>query len=717
MSKLLSRFGGSKKDLTSQELKCAIRLLDDDDVLHTTFQREHKGQYLLDYVFKSLNLLEKDYFGLRYVDEGNVQTRYWLDPTRSIVKQVKSLNPIIFCFRVKFYPADPHQLKEEISRYYLYLQLRRDLLNRRLYCLPADATYLIACVIQSELGDYDPEEHKGNYIADLKLIPSQNEKIEMEAIEIHQNELRNQTPAEAELHFLERASKLETYGIDPHQVKDQQKNALFIGINYSGILAFQSNRKVYHFKWNELQKITYEGKMFIVHYLANGKKNLIGFRCNNAAACTNLWRCAVEQRYFFTMNSSLEIPSVTTGGTGFLFAKQCKLRYSGRVEREIIEDMKKVNASGGSSAAGSVSTINRRHSINSNVPLSMRSIGRSNTAPLPNNESPDFNSSIYQDKNPYLNYSTVSEPHHAMSGANNNNSQNHHHQMMMMEVGSESLPALQHNYSSSEQSNSRGGGGYNHYGGNTQTIVLDKFDEEEWEASAAGGGTGSNLPTEFDLRPDLTPTGEEPPNAGTISFETPVVRSSPSQLSRGGGGHHGGQHHHHHRHSEEDDEATSDSDETLEQVSEIVDQTPSTYQQSIGGSGNGGGKLFTGSNRNNAANSSNKSANAESKKSSSAASSSATAAAKMSCGKRMLAVLATSVLSALIILLTLTCLLVLVLETDVAALETVRRLPEMVIFSRDYYQPFKEGLLQWWSVQINGGVGGGGGGNGRQFRR
>lgn len=146
-------------------------------------QREHKGQFLLDYVFKSLNLLEKDYFGLRYVDEGNVQTRvrvcpssgdylcyipdsnfcycyccrrcccwlpvqYWLDPTRSIAKQVKSLNPIIFCFRVKFYPADPHQLKEEISRYYLYLQLRRDLLNRRLYCLPTDATYLIACVIQ-----------------------------------------------------------------------------------------------------------------------------------------------------------------------------------------------------------------------------------------------------------------------------------------------------------------------------------------------------------------------------------------------------------------------------------------------------------------------------------------------------------------------------------------------------------------------------------------
>ena len=81
------------------------------------------------------------------------------------------------------------------------------------------------------------------------MIPNQNEKIELEALQIHQNELRNQTPADAELHFLERASQLETYGIDPHPVKDQTRNQMFIGINYSGILVFQGNRKSYHFKW------------------------------------------------------------------------------------------------------------------------------------------------------------------------------------------------------------------------------------------------------------------------------------------------------------------------------------------------------------------------------------------------------------------------------------------------------------------------------------
>jgi len=35
------------------------------------FQKDTKGQYLIDHVCQSLNLAEKDYFGLRYVDSEN----------------------------------------------------------------------------------------------------------------------------------------------------------------------------------------------------------------------------------------------------------------------------------------------------------------------------------------------------------------------------------------------------------------------------------------------------------------------------------------------------------------------------------------------------------------------------------------------------------------------------------------------------------------------
>lgn len=135
----------SKKDLTS-EFKCTIKLFDDNEVLECDFTSDHKGQFLLDYCYKSLNLIEKDYFGLRYEDQK--QQRHWLDPTRSISKQVKALNPIVFCFRVKFYPADPTSLKEEVTRYFVYMQLRRDLLHGRLYCSSNELPLLMAYIVQ-----------------------------------------------------------------------------------------------------------------------------------------------------------------------------------------------------------------------------------------------------------------------------------------------------------------------------------------------------------------------------------------------------------------------------------------------------------------------------------------------------------------------------------------------------------------------------------------
>ncbi|XP_054724794.1 FERM domain-containing protein 3-like [Uloborus diversus] len=334
---------GSKKDVNT-DYKCTIRLLDDTEVIQWDFQCEHKGQYLLDCTCNALNLIEKDYFGLRYVDSH--KQRHWLDPTRSILKQVKGMNPIVFCFRVKFYPQDPHRLREEITRYQIFLQLRRDLLHGRLYCSQSDAALLAAYIIQSELGDYDPDEHPPNYVSEFKLLLKQTQRIEEKIAEIHQKQLRGKVPADAEICFLRKACLLDTYGVDPHPVKDHKGNQLYLGINYAGILTFQGSRKTHHLKWPDIQKINYEGKMFIVHLLFSEdartkKKHLVGFKCPSQAACHHLWKCAVEQRYFFTMESSSEVPQVTTSGG--IFSRGCKFRYSGRVEKEIVEDTKQIN--------------------------------------------------------------------------------------------------------------------------------------------------------------------------------------------------------------------------------------------------------------------------------------------------------------------------------------------------------------------------------------
>ncbi|XP_022235237.1 FERM domain-containing protein 3-like, partial [Limulus polyphemus] len=197
-------------------------------------------------------------------------------------------------------------------------------------------------LLLAELGDYDPDEHTGNYVADFKLLLKQTPRLEEKIAEIHQTHLSGQVPAVAEVNFLHKACLLDTYGVDPHPVKDHKGNQLYLGINHAGILTFLGSRKTHHFKWLDIQRINFEGKMFIIHLLISEdgrtkRKHLIGFKCPTQAACKHLWKCALEQRYFFAAESSAEVPSVTTGGG--LFSRGSKFRYSGRVEKEVIELM------------------------------------------------------------------------------------------------------------------------------------------------------------------------------------------------------------------------------------------------------------------------------------------------------------------------------------------------------------------------------------------
>ncbi|KAK3865152.1 hypothetical protein Pcinc_015837 [Petrolisthes cinctipes] len=330
---------GHKKD-HGVDHKCTIRLLDDSEVLECEFQSYHKGRYLLDFVFNKLNLVETDYFALRYVDQN--KQRHWLDPNKNILRQIKryptDLSPILFCFRVKFYPGDPVRLQEEVTRYQLFLQLRRDLLHGRLYCSQSDAAMLAAYIVQAEIGDFDPAKHYGNYISDFKILLKQTPKLEERVMELHPT-LKNYTPLMAETCFLKKASSLDTYGVDPHPVKDHRGSQLYLGLNHTGVLTFQGSRKTHHFRWPDVQKLNYEGKMFIVHLsfaedARTKKKHTVGFKCPTASACRHLWRCAVEQRLFYTLENSNKQGVVVTGGS--FFSRGSRFRYAGRCEREVV---------------------------------------------------------------------------------------------------------------------------------------------------------------------------------------------------------------------------------------------------------------------------------------------------------------------------------------------------------------------------------------------
>ncbi|XP_041420336.1 FERM domain-containing protein 3 isoform X2 [Xenopus laevis] len=318
------------------DMRCTIRLLDDTEI-SCIIQRETKGQFLLDHICNHYNLLEKDYFGIRFVDPE--KQRHWLDPTKAISKQMKSHPPYTMCFRVKFYPHEPLKIKEELTRYLLYLQIKRDIFHGRLLCCFADAAFLGACIVQAEIGDYDPDEHPDNYICDFKIFPKQSQKLERKIVEIHKNELRGQSSTVSEFNLLLKAHSLETYGVDPHPCKDSTGTTTFLGYTAAGFVVFQGNKRIHLIKWPDICKLKFDGKTFHVVAMQKEKKNILTYHTSTPAACKHLWKCGVENQAFYKYAKSSQVKTVTSSN---IFFKGSRFRYCGKVAKEVVEASSKI---------------------------------------------------------------------------------------------------------------------------------------------------------------------------------------------------------------------------------------------------------------------------------------------------------------------------------------------------------------------------------------
>lgn len=335
----------SSKKALGQELKCKIILLVPGEELEIGYTANSTGQDVLNEVVKTLDLLDRDYYGLKL--QHQIQ---WLNLSKSVVKQTKGLGPVVLELRFKYYPAEPALLANESTRYYLYLQLRLDLIEGRLRSESVETlAFLIACILQSELGDYSSGFNgtiQDNYVSEFKFVPNQSEELELEAIRLHQNEdFKGLKPADSELNFLKKSCQLDTYGIDPYPVKEgNSHNHFLIGVNHKGISSFQDSKITHSFSWDEIERITIDNKLVLIYCRkvekrgdkSSKSKLLFGFRCPSPEYAHNFWRLAVEHRYFFTLESTPDLPIVTN--TGGLFRKSHKLKYIGRVEKDLLRD-------------------------------------------------------------------------------------------------------------------------------------------------------------------------------------------------------------------------------------------------------------------------------------------------------------------------------------------------------------------------------------------
>ncbi|KAM3621922.1 uncharacterized protein V6R79_017854 [Siganus canaliculatus] len=302
-----------------------VTLLDSSEY-EGEIEKHSKGQTLMDMVCEHLNLLEKDYFGLAFADSDTQKN--WLDPSKEIKKQMRNA-PWHFAFSVKFYPPDPSQLTEDITRYYLCLQLRDDMLSGRLPCSFVTHALLGSYTVQAELGDYDHDEHGSDYAADFRFAPNQTRELEERVMELHRN-YKGMTPAEAEINFLENAKKLSMYGVDLHHAKDSEGIEIMLGVCANGLLIYRDRLRINRFAWPKILKISYKRSNFYIK-IRPGEyeqfESTIGFKLPNHRAAKKLWKVCIEHHTFFRLVSPEPPPK------GFLVMGS-KFRYSGRTQAQ-----------------------------------------------------------------------------------------------------------------------------------------------------------------------------------------------------------------------------------------------------------------------------------------------------------------------------------------------------------------------------------------------
>ncbi|XP_048654277.1 band 4.1-like protein 2 isoform X13 [Marmota marmota marmota] len=322
-----------KAEKTSQKatkktktVQCKVTLLDGTEY-SCDLEKRAKGQVLIDKVCEHLNLLEKDYFGLLFQE--NTEQKNWLDPAKEIKRQLRNL-PWLFTFNVKFYPPDPSQLTEDITRYFLCLQLRKDIASGRLPCSFVTHALLGSYTLQAELGDYDPKEHSSIDLSDFQFAPTQTKELEEKVAELHKTH-RGLSPAQADSQFLENAKRLSMYGVDLHHAKDSEGVDIKLGVCANGLLIYKDRLRINRFAWPKILKISYKRSNFYIKVRPaelEQFESTIGFKLPNHRAAKRLWKVCVEHHTFYRLVSPEQPPKAKFLTLG------SKFRYSGRTQAQ-----------------------------------------------------------------------------------------------------------------------------------------------------------------------------------------------------------------------------------------------------------------------------------------------------------------------------------------------------------------------------------------------
>ncbi|XP_057703939.1 tyrosine-protein phosphatase non-receptor type 13 isoform X2 [Corythoichthys intestinalis] len=238
-----------------------------------------RARDVFDMVVAHANLVEHFYFGLAFLDDDEY---FFLDNETKISKVAPDswkkgqiLSFLVF-LRVKFFVDDIAFVLHRLTRHQYYLQMRKDILEDRLYCNEETGLFLAALALQAEFGDYMPELYGKSYyqlehyvskrMLDKLALP--NVKDELPRLHASHAPM---PPDEAETEYLKIAQQLPEYGVMFHRVGREKRpliGELVLGVCAKGIIMYEMKNQVRtvsrRFLWSETDAISTGRRKLII---------------------------------------------------------------------------------------------------------------------------------------------------------------------------------------------------------------------------------------------------------------------------------------------------------------------------------------------------------------------------------------------------------------------------------------------------------------------
>ncbi|KAM9842669.1 tyrosine-protein phosphatase non-receptor type 21 [Aulostomus maculatus] len=272
-----------------------------------TLSVESTGQECLEAVAQRLELREITYFSLWYFNKQNQQR--WIDLEKPLKKQLDKygLEPTVY-FGVVFYIPSITQLQQEITRYQYYLQLKKDVLGGRISCTLDQAIRLASLAVQADFGDfnrYDSQEFLQKFV----LFPIdwiQDERVLEEAtqkVALLYQSFRGLPAPEAEMLYMQEVEKMEGYGQESYQAKDNTGTDVTLGSCLDGIFVKHKNGRLINlFRWNEITNMSHNRSFFALE-LANREES-VQFQTEDMETSKYVCRMCLARLKFYKINKS-----------------------------------------------------------------------------------------------------------------------------------------------------------------------------------------------------------------------------------------------------------------------------------------------------------------------------------------------------------------------------------------------------------------------------